>query len=163
VSQLHGSIWEFAKPRDVDFTEDPLFAEDQKLMQYPEMRDEILQRWSEENRQIIWEDRRVPFANIPPDDDPNVRPNVLLYDESYGSRLLWVEDFISRKPDIILIIGCSGGVGILERLLRSCRLANPKCDIININPHEDFVSMQHDYLALKATVAMMQLDSCLRK
>lgn len=158
VSQLHGSVWEFARPREVDFAQDPQFAEDMVLMQYPEIRDEILQYWSEENGQKIWEEKTVPFTEIPPENDPDVRPNVLLYDESYGSRLIWVEDFISRKPDVVLVIGCSGGVSILDRLLRSCLTANPGCEIININPHEDCVSMPHRYLPLAATVGMERLD-----
>ncbi len=159
VSQLHGSLWQIAKPRGVDFTEDGQFSEDVEFMAYPEMRDEILQRWSEENEQVIWEDREVPFGQIPPYDEPGVRPNILLYDEPYGSRLVWVEDHIDGKIDAVLVIGCSGGATILERLLLRCRERNPECVIININPHEDCVAVAHRHLPLTATEGMEALDA----
>ena len=159
VSQLHGSLWQMASPREMDFAEDPQFSEDVEFMAYPEMRDEILQRWSEENQQQIWEDRTVPFPRLPPDSNPYVRPNILLYEESYGSRLIWVEDFIRGGVDVVLVIGCSGGATILDRLLRLCREANPGCGIINVNPHEDCIEMPHHYLPLPASVAMAAMDS----
>jgi len=161
VSQLHGSLWQLARPREIDFAEDTQFSEDLKLMAYPEMRDEILQRWSEENQRLIWEDWTVPFLMIPPDSDPKVRPNIQLYDESYGSRLLWVEDFIRSAPDTVLVIGCSGGVSLLPRLLKECRAVNPYCEIININPHEDCIDISHHYLPLSASVALTAFDSFL--
>lgn len=159
VTELHGSLWQMAQPRLVDFTEDEQFSEDVEFMAYPEMRDEILRRWSEENRQQIWEDRTVPFARIPPHSDPDIRPNILLYDEDYGSRLVWVEDFIKTKPDAVLVIGCSGGVTILDLLLKGCREANPNCEIININPHEDCIQMPHQYISETATAALRITDS----
>ncbi len=159
VSQLHGSLWQMASPREMDFAEDPQFSEDVEFMTYPEMREEILQRWSEENQQQIWEDRTVPFPRLPPDSNPDVRPNILLYEESYGSRLVWVEDFIRGGVDVVLVIGCSGGATILDRLLRLCREANPGCGIINVNPHEDCIGIPHHYLPLSASVAMAAMDS----
>lgn len=159
VSQMHGSLWQLAAPRLTDFAEDDQFSDDVRFLDYPEMREEILQRWSEENQRMIWEDRRVPFAHIPPHDDPQVRPNILLYDENYGSRLVWVEDFIKGGVDTVLVIGCSGGVTILDQLLRMCRDVNPDCEIININPHEDCITVSHRYLALAATTAMQTLDA----
>jgi hypothetical protein len=84
VTDLHGNLWQMARPRSVDFADDEQFSEDVELMAYPEMRDEILKRWSEENQQEIWEDRTVPFSKIPPYADPETRPNIVLYDEGYG-------------------------------------------------------------------------------
>lgn len=49
VSELHVRLWQLACPREIAFA-DPQFSEDVELMSYPEMRDEILQRWSEENQ-----------------------------------------------------------------------------------------------------------------
>ena len=158
LTELHGSLWQMAQPRLVDFTEDEQFSEDVELMAYPEMRDEILRRWSEENRQQIWEDRTVPFARVPPHSDPDIRPNILLYNEDYGSRLVWVEDFIKSKPDAVLVIGCSGGVTILDLLLKGCREANPNCEIININPHEDCIEMPHRYIAATASEVLTAID-----
>jgi NAD-dependent SIR2 family protein deacetylase len=161
VSAIHGSLWQMAKPRGVDFTEDGQFSDDVRFLDYPDLRDEILRRWSEENHQVIWEDREVPFGRIPPYDEPGIRPNITLYDESYGSRLVWVEDFISGKVDVVLVIGCSGGVTILNVLLRSCRESNPNCEIININPHEDCLTLSHRHLPMAATKAMEALDTIL--
>ncbi len=159
VSQMHGSLWQLAAPRLSNFTEDEQFSDDVRFLEYPEMREEILQRWSEENQRMIWDDRRVPFDHIPPHDDPQVRPNIVLYDESYGSRLVWVEDFIKCGVDVVLVIGCSGGVTILDQLLRMCRDVSPDCEIININPHEDCITFPHWHLALTATSAMRALDA----
>ena len=161
LSELHGSLWQMARPRTVDFTEDDQFSDDVKFMAYPDMREEILKRWSEENQQQIWADRTVPFSQIPPFSDSEIRPNVLLFNESYGSRLVWVEDFISSAPDTVLIIGCSSGVALLPRLLKQCRKVNPDCAIININPHEDCLELPHLYLPLFASVALTALDSLL--
>ena len=159
VSQMHGSLWQLAAPRLSNFTEDEQFSDEVRFLEYPEMREEILQCWSEENQRVIWEDRRVPFERIPPHDDPQVRPNIVLYDESYGSRLVWVEDFIKRGVDVVLVIGCSGGVTILDQLLRMCRHVSPDCEIININPHEDCITFPHRHLAMAATSAMRALDA----
>ena len=157
VSELHGSLWQLARPRTKSFTEDDQFSEDLKLMSYPEMRDEILRRWSEENQQEIWEYLTVPFPHIPPFDDPAIRPNILLFNEPYGSRLVWVEDFIKRKPDTILVIGCSGQVTVLPQLLAQCREANPDCQIININPYEDCIGISHEYISVTSSVALITI------
>ena len=159
VSELHGSLWQLARPRTIDFSEDPQFSEDVQFMGYPDMREEILRRWSEENEQVVWADLTVPFSHIPPFSDLEIRPNVLFYGESYGSRPLWVEEFIGAGPDAVLVIGCSGGVELLTRLLRRCREVNPSCEIINVNPHEDCIELEHQYLPLPATVALTALDS----
>jgi NAD-dependent SIR2 family protein deacetylase len=159
VSQMHGSLWQLAAPRLSNFTEDEQFSDEVRFLEYPEMREEILQCWSEENQRVIWEDRRVPFERIPPHDDPQVRPNIVLYDESYGSRLVWVEDFIKRGVDVVLVIGCSGSVTILDQLLRMCRDVSSDCEIININPHEDCITFHHRHLAMTATSAMRALDA----
>lgn len=158
VSAIHGSLWQMARPRGVDFTDDGQFSDDVRFLHDPDMRDEILQRWSEENHQVIREDRQVPFARVPPYDDPGIRPNITLYHESYGSRLVWVEDFIKGGVDVVLVIGCSGAVAILDRLLRACRESNPDCGVIHINPHEDGLRLSHRHLALAATTALEALD-----
>jgi len=159
VTELHGSLWQMARPRTVEFADDAQFSEDVEFMAYPDMRAEILKRWSEENQQRIWTDRTVPFDCIPPHDDEEIRPNILLYGELYGSRLVWVEDFIGRSPDAVLVIGCSGGVSLLHQLLRRCRAVNPECAIINVNPHEDCIELPHEYLRLAASEALTALDS----
>lgn len=159
VTELHGSLWQMARPRTIDFAEDDQFSEDVEFMAYPDMRVEILRRWSEENHQQIWTHRTVPFDRIPPFDDDDIRPNVLLYGESYGSRLVWMEDFIRVAPDTVLVIGCSGGVSLLAQLLRRCRAANPACAIINVNPHEDCIELPHEYLPLPASLVMQAFDS----
>lgn len=156
---MHGSLWQLARPRAVAFSEDAQFSEDVRFLSHPEMRDEILQRWSEENQRQIWTDRTAPFPQIPPFDDPEIRPNILFYDESYGSRLAWVDAFIGDIPDTVLVIGCSGQVSLLPQLLQRCRDANPECAIINVNPHEDCVEIPHEYIPVPATLAMVGLDS----
>ena len=161
LSELHGSLWQMARPRTVDFTEDAQFSDDVQFMTYPDMREEILRRWSEENQRHVWTDRTVPFSHIPPFNDSEIRPNVLLFDESYGSRLVWAEDCIRGVPDTVLVIGCSGGVALLPLLLRRCREANPDSAIININPHEDCIEIPHHYLPLPASVALTAFDSFL--
>jgi len=163
VSEIHGSLWQMAEPRAVDFTEDDQFSDDVRFMDYPEMRDEILRRWSEENRQVIWENNEVPFTQIPPYENPHVRPNIVLYDESYGSRLVWVDDFIQGGVDAVMVIGCSGGVTILDHLLRQCRQIKPGCEIININPFEDCIEIPHMHLPMPATVAMERLDQTISR
>jgi hypothetical protein len=52
-------------------------------------------------------------------------------------------------------------VTVLDRLLRTCRESNPKCEIININPHEDGVRASHRHLPLAATTALEALDNML--
>ena len=131
-------------------------------MMSSEGNEEILQRWSEENNRTIWEDRNVPFGSIPPYHDPEVRPNVLFFNEGYVNRLLWVEDFIRSDIDAILVIGCSGGVTILDRLLRQRRKSNSDCAIININPHQDCIQNEHLYIPLEASTAMEAIHSMIQ-
>lgn len=75
------------------------------------------------------------MRDSPPHEDSQVRPNIVLYDESDGSHLVWVEDFIKCGDDVVLVIACSGGVTILDPLLRMCRDVSPDCEIINIKPY----------------------------
>lgn len=159
VTELHGSIWQIACPRTVDYTEDNQFSDDVQGWVSEENREEILMRWSRDNNQTVWENRDVPFGSIPPSRDPEVRPNVLFFNEGYGTRLVWAEDFIQRVPDVVLVIGCSGGVAILDRLLRSCLDVNPNCTVININAHEDCIRQPHLYIPLPASMALEVVDS----
>ncbi|MFA7370111.1 MAG: Sir2 family NAD-dependent protein deacetylase, partial [Kiritimatiellales bacterium] len=159
VTELHGSLWQMARPRTIDYTEDDQFSDDAQDWMSSRNRESILHRWSQENNQTVWENREVPFETIPPSRDPEVRPNVLFFNESYGTRLLWVNDFIQKTTDVVLVIGCSGEVAILDRLLRYCLEANPDCSIININPHEDCVQQTHLYIQQAATDALVALNS----
>lgn len=161
VTELHGSVWQMACSRTVDYTEDDQFSDDAQDFMSARNRESILQRWSQENNQTIWENRDVPFESIPPSRNPEVRPNVLFFNESYGTRLLWVDDFIKRAPDVVLVVGCSGEVAILDRLLRYSLEANPACAIININKHEDCISHSHLYIPLSAVTAMEEINVCL--
>ena len=154
VTELHGNLWQMACPRTVDYTEDDQFSDDAQDWMSSRNRESILRRWSQENNQTVWENREVPFSSIPPSRDPEVRPNILFFNEGYGTRLMWVEDFIQQAPDAVLIIGCSGGVSILDRLLRYCLDANPNCSIININAHEDCIDHPHLYIQLPAAIAL---------
>lgn len=157
VSELHGSIWQLARPRRIDFSEDEEFSDDYLALDDPEERDGVLKRWSEENQREIWEDRTVPFPNPPPFRPEGTRPNILLFDEHYGSRLVWVEDFIQGGIDTVVVAGCSGAVSILASLLYTCRDANPDCAIINVNPHQDTINLPHIHLPLTATAAFATL------
>jgi NAD-dependent SIR2 family protein deacetylase len=159
VTELHGSLWQMARPRTIDYTEDDQFSDDAQDWISSRNRESILQRWSQENNQTVWENREVPFETIPPSCDPEVRPNVLFFNESYGTRLLWVNDFIQKMTDVVLVIGCSGEVVILDRLLRYCLDANPDCAIININPYEDCVQQPHLYIQRSASDALVALNS----
>lgn len=162
VSELHGSLWQMACLRTMDYTEDEQFSNDfSAMMSSGGGNESILKRWSEENNRTIWTNRDVPFAAIPPYADPQIRPNVLLFDEDYGNRLLWVEDFIRNGVDTVLVIGCSGGVAVLDRLLRQCRQTNPDVALININAHQDCIGFTHHYIPMKACAAMESLQACL--
>lgn len=154
VTELHGSVWEMACPKDDDYSDDPQFSRDARFIMSSTNREEILKRWSRENNHTVWENRDVPFRSIPPYNDPQIRPNVIFFDEGYGNRLLWVEDFIRNKPDTIIIIGCSGDVSILDQLIRACLNANPECAIININAHEDPIAPPHLDVKMSATEAL---------
>lgn len=162
VTQLHGSVWQMARPRETEYTEDRNFSRDVRDFLSDNGREAILRRWSEANEQVIWEDREVPFRSVPPCGDESVRPNVLFFDESYGTRRMWVDDFIRGKPDAVLVIGCSGGVAILGELVRNCLSANPTCRIININASDDPITSPHVHLALPATAGLTALDAVLR-
>jgi NAD-dependent SIR2 family protein deacetylase len=160
VSELHGSVWQIACPREQDYSTDDAFdGEFQEVMAEGQDREVILRRWSEENYREIWEDREVPFRTIPPYRDRHTRPNVLLFDEAYGNRLLWVREFIRQKPDVILVIGCSGTLNILWQLLGDCQEANPRCRIININADQETQIPDAINLCMSATEAIYQLDN----
>lgn len=159
VSELHGSAWQMACPRSVDYGEDEGFSGEVLDYAQSRNRDEILKRWSHENNQTIWEDHTGPFLAIPPYDDEDVRPNVLLFGEGYGNRLLWVENFIRQKVDTVLVIGCSGGLYILVQLLNSCREHNPACNVITVNPHMDPVIVSHIHLSMTATAALTAINA----
>jgi NAD-dependent SIR2 family protein deacetylase len=161
VSELHGSIWQMASPRTVDYTEDDQFSRDAQDLLASRNREPILRRWSQDNNQTVWENREVPFDSIPPCRSPEIRPNVLFFNESYGNRLIWVQDFIQRSPNVVLVIGCSGGVSVLERLLRLCLDANPGCTIVNINAYEDCVEPPHLYIPLPAGVALERIHAAM--
>ncbi|VGO16687.1 NAD-dependent protein deacylase [Pontiella desulfatans] len=162
VSELHGSMWQMACPRTVDYAEDEQFSDDFSEMMSSGGNADILRRWSEENNRTIWNDHQVPFSTIPPYTDPAIRPNVLFFNEDYGNRLLWVEDFIRKGVDTVLVVGCSGGVAVLDRLLRQCRKENPACSIININPHQDCIEHAHTFIHMQAGSAMEQIQTCLK-
>nr|MBC8363212.1 hypothetical protein [Candidatus Desulfatibia profunda] len=159
LTELHGNIWELARPKQVDYAEDEQFSEEMQAYLSGKNRDLLRRKWSRENNQVVWENREVPFQSIPPcTDDPEVRPNVLLFDEGYGNRLLWVEHFIKDGCDLLIVVGCSGGVYIVERLLNDMRYYNPTCNIININPYEDCVNTDHIYLKCTAVEAFEILN-----
>ena len=161
ITELHGSAWQVACPREQDYATDKVFAREfQQIMSEDSDKEMILRRWSEQNQREVWEDRDVPFPALPPYRDPQTRPNVLLFDEEYGNRLLWVRDFIRRKPDTVLVIGCSGTLNVLWQLLDNCRQVNPSCRIINLNVEQvDIPDAIH--LRMSATEGMTQLDAAL--
>jgi NAD-dependent SIR2 family protein deacetylase len=162
VSELHGSVWQIACPRELDYTAGDVFAQEfQKIMAEDPNRETILRRWREQNQREVCEDRDVPFRTIPPYWDPQTRPNVLLFDEEYGNRLLWVRDFIRQKPDVVFVIGCSGTLNILWQLLGECQQANPRCQIINLNMDQHMEILNAINLHMSATDAMRQLDEAL--
>jgi NAD-dependent SIR2 family protein deacetylase len=148
---------------DVDYTNDPDFSRDVDAMLAGGDREPILRRWSLENSRDVWEDRETPFRAIPPHNDPEVRPDVVFFGEEYGNRLLWVKHFIRGGVDAVVVIGCSGGVCLLDWVLRDCRVVNPRCAIVNINAYEDPIGLAHSHmhLALPASVALAALDEAL--
>jgi NAD-dependent SIR2 family protein deacetylase len=163
VSELHGSAWQIACPRERELTSDEAFAREfQCMLADTPDRENILRSWSEANGRDIWEDREVPFRAIPPSRDEHVRPNVLLFDEEYGSRLLWVQDFIRQRPDAVLVIGCSGTLSVLWHLLGDCRQSNPRCQVININADKDAEIPDAIHVCMNATEGMRQLESAMR-
>ena len=167
VTELHGNIWEFARPRERDYTEDDGFSDEMQAFESPEGREELLEKWSRENDRIVWENREVPLASIPPCDDIGVRPNILLFDEGYGNRLLRVHDFLKQGCDAVLVVGCSGGVLVLDHLLRLARRHSPECALINVNPHLDCLAGDrfhggHIYIEASAVEGLEALDGALR-
>jgi NAD-dependent SIR2 family protein deacetylase len=160
VSELHGTAWQIACPRELDFANDESFARDfQKVIAGGPDIEPILRRWSEQNKRTIWEDRDVPWRTLPPYQNPDARPNVLLFDEQYGDRLLWVRDFIRRKPDAVLVVGCSGTLMVLPQLINDCRQANPSCRVINLNPDQELIIPDAIHIVQSATAAMTQLST----
>lgn len=159
VTELHGNIWELAISRGHDYLIDEEFSEEMQAFESEENREELLHKWSRENDRIVWENRELPFPSIPPCGDAGVRPNILLFDEPYGNRLLWVHDFLRRDCDAVLVVGCSGGVMILDRLLSFARRQNPECAFINVNPHFDCLEGEHLYLQFSAVEGLEALDA----
>ncbi len=53
VSELHGSVWQFASPRRVDYTEDEDFSDDFRGFLSGDNREDLLRKWSEENNYDI--------------------------------------------------------------------------------------------------------------
>jgi hypothetical protein len=86
---------------------------------------------------------------------------VLFFDEEYGTRLLWVQDFINQKPDAVLVIGCSGTLNVLCRLLGDCRRANPRCRIVSLNADQAAEIPDAIHICMPATGAMRQLGAAL--
>jgi len=164
VSELHGSLWRLARPRpEEDYTDDEDFSsavEDLLAGNDPE---ENLRRWSLEDGRNVWEDRTVPFPRIPPHPDAAVRPDILLFGESYGTRLMWVKDFIKRAPQAVLLIGSSGQVAVVDALLHAALMSNPDCIVIDINPHSAPVSQAHLHLRMPASEALLALDAAWEK
>ena len=161
VTELHGSIWQVACPREMEYSEDEDFSEEFRDFLAGEDREAVLRKWSQENNHEVWENRDVPFHQIPPYKNVQIRPNVLFFGELYGNRLLWVHAFIDRKPDTVLVIGCSCSLSIVESLLSLCRRANSRCRIINVNNSESGIPFDHVDIRLPATEAMGQLDRIL--
>jgi NAD-dependent deacetylase len=153
VTELHGNIWQVAEPR----TESVDFEDDYFALQDEGMKEEVLARWSKENKHRVWENRDVPFERIPPYPDPAIRPNVVFFNESYGQRLLWVQDFISRSVDAILVIGCSGAVWTLQELVNQALAQSPAAKVININPTENCLPEADAYLDLPATIGLERI------
>ena len=151
VSEIHGSIWRFAAPREEEPDLSAFFADAD--------REEILRLWSRENEMAVWENREIPFKAIPPSESSGVRPDVLFFDEGYGNRLLWLEYFLKEGCDAILVVGCSGEVQILPYLIRCARADNPEVCVLNVNPHEDCIDGAHMHLPLGATDALTALDA----
>jgi len=160
LTELHGNIWELAVPKQQELTEDEGFSDEVQNYFRGNNREELRKKWSHENNHVIWENRDVPFSSIPPHpEDPDVRPNVLLFNEGFGTRLLWVEHFIKDGCDAVILIGCSGGVTTLERLLKDVHHHNQNCGIININPFEDCIETEHVYLKYNAIEALTLIDA----
>lgn len=156
VAELHGSVWKLSRPRPPD--SDP---EDLSAWFRSEDPEASIRRWSEDDGGIVTEDREVPFRAIPPSPEPGLRPHVVLFDEMYGNRLLWTEWFVDRGVDAALVVGCSGGVTVLYSLLGRLRARNPDAKIVNVNPHEDCLDVEHVFVRAGAGEALAALDAAL--
>ncbi len=78
-----------------------------------------------------------------------------------GNRLLRVEHFIEAGVDVVLVVGCSGGVSVLSILLEWVRAVNPAVVIINVDPHKDCVKGEHLFLPAPAAEVLTLLDGAL--
>jgi NAD-dependent deacetylase len=126
VTELHGNVWEVCKNKvesNVCFADEFLEYEENV-----ESKLDQIKRCSRENERDVWVDRSIP-ANT---QDPNVRPNILLFNESYGTRLLWLEHFIKEGCDTVIFIGCSAGVGLQQMVKGKL----PEAKMIFVNPFE---------------------------
>jgi len=74
VSELHGSIWQMAEPRSGDYAEDEGFSDDMQDFLSGDNREALLRKWSVENQCEVWTNLDVPFKQIPPHADTNIRP-----------------------------------------------------------------------------------------
>lgn len=152
VTELHGNIWQVAIPKQLDYTEDPDFEIDQRMLHHPVHRDEVLQRWSMENNREVWENRDIPY--IPA--HSHERPNIVFFGEPYGNRLLWVNDFIKQGVDTILIVGCSGAVDIVSKLIRDAKEVAPNCRAVSINPEPHTIEEIDEDLQMTAVDGLKQ-------
>jgi len=159
-NQIHGNLWEMARPRLSPVAEG--LAIDWMHGSDSPQRREALLKWSHTADAEIWRDDTIPFKKIPPYDDPRVRPNVVLFDEPYGSRLLATLDFIEHGCDLMLVIGCSGGVSIVDQLVDTLLKMRPSCNFIFINPsdHPDEL-LKACRLPMDAVEALATLDQIL--
>jgi NAD-dependent SIR2 family protein deacetylase len=154
ITELHGNVWEVAEPKEPETAETDA---DYFALQDESQREDVLKRLARDNGKKVWENRDVPFAQIPPYDDSEIRPNVVFFEEPYGDRKCWVKDFIEDGVDAVLVIGCSGTVGILPELVGDIFRDNPKARIININPKENSVPEAQTYIPAPATEAMLRI------
>ncbi|BBM87600.1 SIR2 family NAD-dependent protein deacylase [Candidatus Uabimicrobium amorphum] len=132
VCEIHGNVWKLAQKKSQLYTESQEFSDELLLVNHPEYREDILKKWSEENGYDVWSDKQI-FAAIPPDFEDNVRPHIHFFDEPYNSKLLWVDDFAKRKVNTVLVIGCSGKVNVVHRIIQRVKEYNPSTEIIDIN------------------------------
>jgi NAD-dependent SIR2 family protein deacetylase len=88
------------------------------------------------------------------------RSNVVLFDEGYGNRRLAVDRFSQVPIDVVLIVGCSGGVVLVDEVVRACRRVGQPT-VIEINP-DPTGSWGPDLLVeLPASEALVRLDELL--
>lgn len=77
-----------------------------------------------------WRALRPVSAPTPPE---GWQSNVVLFDEGYGLRRLVLDRFVRGGVDVLLIVGCSGGVSVVDEAVRACRHAGA-CMVVEINP-----------------------------